>query len=122
MHYALQIPMRTTGNANFLRATTTTIDNVNHNAKVTRNGNNLVGMQSLAISESVLVTIRPTVIYYRKPDLSYTNHLHNHILTDHPDHPVGPTSLNALILITLLLFGLRVDVLADLTVARTSTT
>ena len=50
--------MRTTGNANFPRATTTTINNVNLNGKVTRNGNNLVAMQSFAISVSVLVTIR----------------------------------------------------------------
>src|SRR3569832_1401590 len=104
MHYALQIPTRTTGNANSPHATTTMIDNVNHNDKVARNGNNLVEMQSFAISVSVQVTIRPTVIYYRKPDLSYTNHLHNHNLTDHPDHLVGSTSPNALIRDDILLF------------------
>src|SRR3569832_942081 len=122
MHYALQTPMRTTGNANFPRATTTMIDNDKVNGKVALNGNNLAGMQSFAISVSVPVTIRLTVIYYRKPDLSYTNHLHNHNLTDHPDHPVGSTSPHAIIRVVLLLFGLRVDVLVDLTVARTSTT
>src|SRR3569832_284505 len=122
MHYALQIPMRTTGSANFLRATTIMANNVSNNGKVALNGNNLEGMQSFAISVSVPVTIRPTVTYYRKPDLSYTNHLHNHNLTDHPDHPVGSTSPHALIRVVLLLFGLRVDVLVDLTVARTSTT
>src|SRR3569832_1614556 len=122
MHYALQIPMRTTGSANFLRATTTMANNVSNNAKVALNGNNLAGMQSFAISVSVPVTIRPTVTYYRKPDPSYTNHLHNHSLTDHPDHQVGSTSPHAITLVDLFLFGLRADVLVDPKVARTSGT
>src|SRR3569832_1791313 len=97
MQYALQTPMWMTGNANFLCVTTTTVNNVNRNGKVALNGNKLIGMQSFVTSVSVLVTIRLTVIYYRKPDLSYTNHLHNHNLTDHPAHPVGSTSPNTLI-------------------------
>src|SRR3569832_302644 len=121
MHYALQTPMRTTGNANFPRATTTMIDNVKVNGKVALNGNNLAGMQSFAISVSVPVTIRLTVIYYRKPDLSYTNHLHNHNLTDHPVHQVGSTSPHAITHVVLRLFGLRADVLADLMVVKAST-
>src|SRR3569832_2016996 len=122
MHYALQTPMRTTGNANFPRATTTTTDNVKINGKVALNGSSLVGMQSFAISVSVPGTIRLTVIYYRKLDLSYTNHLHNHNLTDHPVHQVGSTSPHAITHVVLRLIGLRVDVLADLMVVRTSTT
>src|SRR3569832_1308690 len=107
MHYALQFSLWTIGNINH-HVTTITISSSNHNDKVERNGNNLVAMQSSATSVSVLVTIRPTVIYYRKPDLSYTNHLHDHILTDHPNHPVGSTNINTLIPVVLLLFGLRV--------------
>src|SRR3569832_1079402 len=122
MHYALRTPMRMTGNANYPRATITTIDNVKINGKVALNGSNRVGMQSFAISVSVLVTIRLTVIYCRKLDLSYTNHLHNHNLTDHPDHQVGSTSPHAITLVDLFLFGLRADVLVDPKVARTSGT
>jgi len=111
--------MRMTGNVN-LHMTTVATNNIKD--KVAPNGNNLVGMQSFATSVSDLVTIMPTVIYNRKPDRSYTNHLHDHILTDHPNHPVGSTNLHALIPIALLFFGLRTDVLVDLAVARTSNT
>src|SRR3569832_1710549 len=114
--------MRMTGNVNFPHVTTTMIDNVKINGRVALNGNNLIGMQSFVTSVSVLVTIKLTVTCCRKLDLSCTNHLHNHNLTDHPDHQVGSTSPYAITLVVLLLFGLRADVLVGPKVARTSGT
>src|SRR3569832_2260740 len=122
MHFALQTPMKLTGNVNFPRVMTTMLDNVKIKGRVAPNGNYLVGMQSFVTSVSVLVTIKLTVTCCSKLDLSCTNHLHNHNLTDYPDHQVGSTSPYAITLVVLLLFDLRVDVLVDPKVARTSGT